>query len=401
MNLKLSDKRPMNQSVISTLRQVDLSDNDWRHDSSTFQLTSELMRSRYQHTQQTEKTTRVASRMARLLEVLPAGVVVLDGEGIIQESNAAAIGLLAKPLTGEKWIDIINRAFQPREDDGHDVSLIDGRLVHISTSPLEDEPGQIVLLHDVSETRQLQKKVSHLQRLSAMGEMAARLAHQIRTPLSSALLYLAPLLKPDTETAIQQRFAKRLHTSITHMEQLVKDMLAFSRGDMASTAPVAVQELLDAVEQQFSSQPDAEKYHLEIHSGVNDAYVYGSQAALTSALNNLLNNARQACGDEGEITIYAEYIDDDNDVEYIEISVEDNGLGIAEADKEKILTPFYTTRSAGTGLGLAVVQSIAKAHKGILWLESDLGEGSTFSLRLPVYRPSHKFSLKTQKRQER
>jgi two-component system sensor histidine kinase FlrB len=69
----------------------------------------------------------------------------------------------------------------------------------------------------------------------------------------------------------------------------------------------------------------------------------------------------------------------------IEISVEDNGVGIAEADYEKILQPFYTTRSAGTGLGLAVVQSIAKAHKGILWLDSELGEGSTFSLRLPVY----------------
>ncbi|THF66049.1 MAG: ATP-binding protein, partial [Methylophaga nitratireducenticrescens] len=73
--------------------------------------------------------------------------------------------------------------------------------------------------------------------------------------------------------------------------------------------------------------------------------------------------------------------------QFIEISIEDNGDGIAEADYEKILQPFYTTRSAGTGLGLAVVQSVARAHKGLLWLDSEQGVGSTFCLRLPVYRP--------------
>lgn len=344
-----------------------------------------------------DQMMRSATRMTRLLAVLPGGVIVLNGDGVIQQSNAAAAELLGTPLDGQAWTMIIDRAFRPQLNDGHDMSLNDGRLVHISTSPLEGEPGQIVLVNDVTETRQLQQQVSHLQRLSSMGEMAARLAHQIRTPLSTALLYVAPLLKENTDPQLTQRFAKRLHNSISHMERLVKDMLAFSRGDMAETAPVLVQDLLAGVEQQFRSQSDSENVHLEIHDAAEGAYVYGSKDALTSALNNLVNNARLACEAGGEVIIFADIIQDDDNSTYIEISVEDDGVGIAKADQDKILTPFFTTRSSGTGLGLAVVKSIAKAHKGELWFESDEGEGSTFCLRLPRFQPAENFMLTAQK----
>ena len=399
MNVNLSDSQPVSQEAkLSSIHHAEVSDRQWQFGSDKLHLTSELVRSRHEQDQQSQKATRIASRMTRLLAVLPAGVIVLDGEGFVLECNDAAISLLGEPLSGEKWLAIIDRAFQPSSNDGHDASLKSGRLVNVLTSPLDGEPGQIILLNDVTETRQLQNKVSHLQRLSVMGEMAARLAHQIRTPLSSALLYVAPLLKPNTSKALQNKFAKRLHASISHMERLVKDMLAFSRGDMASTSPVAVKDLLKAVDQQFSTHVDAANYNLAIESSVKNSFVYGSQEALTSALNNLLDNARLACGTEGEITIYAEYFQDEKDIDCIEISVEDNGEGIAESDKEKILQPFYTTRSSGTGLGLAVVQSIAKAHKGVLWLESDEGEGSTFSLRLPMYQPASQFTLKAQRK---
>jgi len=345
-----------------------------------------------------EQATCLANRMTQLLDVLPGGVVVLDGNGVVQQSNAAAISLLGEAIDGELWITIIQRVFRPQTDDGHDVSLADGRLVHISTSPLKGEPGQIVLLQDVTETRQLQQKVSHLQRLSELGEMAARLAHQIRTPLSSALLYLAPLLKEDADPKLKHRFAKRLHNSISHMEHLVKDMLAFSRGDMAEAEPVEVDELLASVEQQFLSHPDADNYHFHLENAVKEAAVYGGKDAISSAINNLVNNARLACEDQGEITIFADHIISDEGEDYIEISVEDNGVGIAEEDQAKVLTPFFTTRSSGTGLGLAVVKSIATAHKGEVWFESVQGEGSTFVLRLPMYQSADKFTLTAQKK---
>lgn len=378
----------------SFIKEVDL---DWTLDSGTMHLTTELLRSRNEQQQEAEKATRLANRMIRLLEVLPGGVVVLDGNGYIQQYNLAAVNLLGEPLDGELWANVILRAFSSAGRDSHDVALKDGRLVHISTSPLDGEPGQIVLLHDVTETRQLQLKVSHLQRLSAMGEMAARLAHQIRTPLSSALLYIAPLLKQGTDKHTQLRFAQKLHSSISHMERLVKDMLAFSRGDMAKTEPVSVTEIVSSVEQQFYSQSDSDNLRFRVYNSISDGYIYGSKDALTSAINNLVTNARLACGQDGEITLYAEHVEDERGADCIEISVEDNGVGIPLHEQSKILKPFYTTRSSGTGLGLAVVQSIATAHRGTLWFASDEGEGSTFSLRLPMYQSVEKFTLKIQK----
>jgi len=382
------------ESAPSFIKEVNL---DWTLDSGTMHLTTELLRSRGEQQQQAEKATRLANRMLRLLEVLPGGVVVLDGNGYIQQCNQAAIKLLGEPLENELWADVIQRVFASKASGSQDIALKDGRLVHISTSPLDGEPGQIVLINDVTETRQLQLKVSHLQRLSAMGEMAARLAHQIRTPLSSALLYLAPLLKQGTDKQTQQRFAQKLHSSISHMERLVKDMLAFSRGDMAKTEPVSIADIFSAVEQQFYSQADSELFQFQIYNSVEDGYIYGSKDALTSAINNLVTNARLACESEGEITLYAEHVEDEQGVDCIEISVEDNGVGIPVHEQAKILKPFYTTRSSGTGLGLAVVQSIATAHRGTLWFASDEGDGSTFSLRLPMYQSAEKFTLKLQK----
>lgn len=369
----------------------------WPRDQGVRPLMSHVLKNRIKQQQKLEKTACLANRMSRLLEVLPGGVVVLDGNGFVQQCNSAAINLLGEPLDGELWEMVIRRAFSSTESDSHDVALKDGRLLHVSTSPLDGEPGQIVLLNDVTETRQLQLKVSHLQRLSAMGEMAARLAHQIRTPLSSALLYIAPLLKQGTDKKTQLRFAQKLHSSISHMERLVKDMLAFSRGDMAKTEPVSVTEILRSVEQQFYSQSNPDNLGFQVYNSVEDGTIYGSKDALTSAINNLVTNARLACEQEGEITLYVEHVEDEDGVDCIEISVEDNGVGIPEQEQAKILKPFYTTRSSGTGLGLAVVQSIVTAHRGTLWFASDVGEGSTFSLRLPMYQSVEKFTLKIQK----
>ncbi|MDQ7072488.1 MAG: HAMP domain-containing sensor histidine kinase [Gammaproteobacteria bacterium] len=169
------------------------------------------------------------------------------------------------------------------------------------------------------------------------------------------------------------------------MEQLVKDMLAFSRGDMTAASPVAINTLLADVERQFCLHPDSGDYVFEIQNTLEDAYVYGCKEALASAINNLVNNAMQACEVNGEITIFVEKIQDEDGSSKIEISVEDNGSGIAEEEQEKVLTPFFTTRSSGTGLGLAVVQSIVQSHKGELWFESDEGEGSAFCISLPMY----------------
>ena len=131
------------------------------------------------------------ARLKSLLQALPAGVVVLDGEGRVQECNPAAIDLLDEPLQGEIWRNVIARAFDPKSCSSQDAVTRKGRIVSISTCPLGPHiPGQIILLQDVTEKRQMQARIDQQQRLASMGQMAAQLAHQIRTPLSAALLYI-------------------------------------------------------------------------------------------------------------------------------------------------------------------------------------------------------------------
>jgi two-component system sensor histidine kinase FlrB len=129
------------------------------------------------------------NRFSHLLSVMPAGVLVIDHRGTVSLANKQASALLEEPLEGQLWRDVIARAFRPQADDGHEVSMRNGKRVKIDISPLTEEKGQLIVITDLTETRQMQQRLSHMQRLSSLGKMVASLAHQVRTPLSSALLY--------------------------------------------------------------------------------------------------------------------------------------------------------------------------------------------------------------------
>lgn len=117
---------------------------------------------------------RLANRLQNLLDLLPGGVIVIDGAGRVREANPAARELLGEPLDGELWRHVIARSFAPREDDGHEVSLRDGRRLSIATRSLDAEPGQLVLLNDLTETRHLQDQLARHQRLSSLGAWLLR-----------------------------------------------------------------------------------------------------------------------------------------------------------------------------------------------------------------------------------
>jgi len=195
-------------------------------ESRVNQLSGELNQESLQRQQELEEKEQLADRLSTLLNALPAGVVVLDSQGVVTQTNPAAIALLGEPLDGARWVDVIHRCFAPRRDDGHEVSLKDGRRVSIEIRTMENQPGQLILLTDLTETRYLQAQLAHAQRLSAMGKMVASLAHQIRTPLSAAILYGGHLSQEDLDEEMRQRCASRLMSRLTHLEQQVRDMLA-------------------------------------------------------------------------------------------------------------------------------------------------------------------------------
>ena len=346
-------------------------------------LNQELVTAQNERLQELTEKVRVADRLQSLLKALPAGVVVLDAEGVVVESNPAARSLLGEPLDGVAWIDVIKRAFSPKVDDGHDISLRDGRRVSISTEALGNEPGQILLIQDVTETRKLQEGLNRHKRLSDMGEMAASLAHQIRTPLSSALLYCSHIEQPEIETAKRQRVAGKIRGSLHQLEAQVNDMLMFAKGGSSGGEQIAIDDFLRQIG--TSMEVQLLQYHTQLQLSLTNSntFLIGNREALRGAIQNLINNALQACGDEAQLALSANLCKQ-NGVQAVVISLSDNGPGIPKSLQEQIFEPFYTTRSRGTGLGLAVVKAVAHAHNGTMWVESEEGQGTTFSLFLPL-----------------
>ncbi|HEB86234.1 MAG TPA: PAS domain-containing sensor histidine kinase [Gammaproteobacteria bacterium] len=350
-------------------------------------LNEELQAARDERIQELTEKERLASRLSLLLDVLPGGVIVLDGEGIIRENNPAAEELLGQPLLGISWSEVIGRAFAPRCDDGHEVSLADGRRVNISTCPLGTEPGQILLITDVTEMRMLQDRLAQQQRLASMGETAASLAHQIRTPLSCAMLYASNLKRSHMEDSQRQQVGKKIFSRLRHLEQLVDNMLVYARsgknGEEFFTADVLLADLQQVLEAQLQSS----HIHYEWKDETAGYRLYGNRQMILSGLINLAVNAIQAMDSHGELRALA--LADEGG--QLELRISDNGPGIAPEAQRKLFDPFYTTRKDGTGLGLAVVQAIARAHRGEVKLVSKIGEGSAFSLHLPIFQSAQQF----------
>lgn len=331
----------------------------------------------------TEKE-RVASRLASLLHALPGGVVVIDAKGKVQEHNQAAELLLGEPLLGLPWSEIIQRSFLPRSDDGHDISLVDGRKVNISTCPLGSEPGQILLITDVTEIRYLQDRIGQQQRLAAMGKMAASLAHQIRTPLSSALLYVSKLKRQVLSDEDRFSLTDKMTSRLRHLEQLIEDMLMYSREGKVGEESFSTQALLDELYQGLEPQLELTETQFLTTNNEKDLLIHGNRQMILSALTNLAMNAIQAMKENKQTETSKVEVLITKENNNVCIFIKDNGPGISFEQKEQIFDPFYTTRTQGTGLGLAVVQAVAKAHNGNVQLEVEARRGSTFKITLPL-----------------
>ncbi|PFG55641.1 two-component system sensor histidine kinase FlrB [Vibrio sp. ES.051] len=319
-------------------------------------------------------------RYKQVLDVMPAGVILLDTYGVVREANPEAHRILDIPLVNEKWFNIIQAVFDPREDDGHEVSLRNGRKVRLAISA--STTGQLILITDLTETRLLQARVSDLQRMSSLGHMVASLAHQVRTPLSSAMLYASNLGAPNLPTATRERFQSKLMDRLHDLEKQVNDMLLFAKGGdnkviKSFTIAQLVAEYQPMVETALKN--NSIDYFLEVEEEQTE--LLGNANAIASALSNLVMNAVQMSGKESQIDIFFRPINGE-----LRISVQDSGPGVPQELQAKIMEPFFTTRSQGTGLGLAVVQMVCRAHDGRLELISEQGDGACFTMCIPLER---------------
>lgn len=353
------------------------------------ELSQELNHLSDRRLQELAEKEQLANRLESLLNFLPGGVVVLDSSGYVSECNPAAKDLLGEPLQGQLWRDVIKRSFAPRQDDGHEVSLHDGRRISIQTRNL-DEDGQIILLTDQTETRRLQGELSRHERLSALGKMMSALAHQIRTPLSSAMLYAGHLCSGKLDEERRQQFSEKILGRLNNIERQVQDMLFYVKGELALKDVISVAQLQEDLAEAMEVPLMTSESTCEWVIHCRENYIQCNREALIGALLNLVNNAIQAVEKKAhlriEFNVYPQTLNSSavvNEAAQLWIRVCDKGPGIPAEMLSNVGELFVTTKAQGTGLGLSVVKAVARAHKGKFLLQSTPGKGTCASVLLP------------------
>jgi two-component system sensor histidine kinase FlrB len=343
------------------------------------QLTHELAVANGELRRQFEEKEALSLRLTQLLAALPGGVVVIDHAGRVEEANPAALRLLGESLVGQSWQQVVQRCLSATPTPGEWVLAGSDRRISISSSAREAVGGEILLLQDVTEAYAMEAQLQRHKRLSAMGEMAAALAHQLRTPLASALLYTSHLADAGLAAADREKFSDKALGRLRHLEALIKDMLVFVRGGRSTQEKITVAGLLVEVRQVMEPQMALAGITFEVDDNSGNACLLGSREALAGALTNLLSNAMQACQSGGRVALSASIESN----EMVVFRVTDTGRGIPKEIQERLFEPFFTTRTDGTGLGLAIVREVVQIHGGEVAVKSEEGQGSEFCLWFP------------------
>ena len=351
------------------------------------ELSGELASLSAQRLTELNEKEQIAEQLASLLRLMPAAVVVLDNKGFIDQTNPAAESWLGQAmgfpdterLLGKAWRQVVRLAFAPKQTDYHEVSLADGRLVSLATSPL-DNSGQLIMMTDHTETRALQAQVARQERLTAMGQMVASLAHQVRTPLSAALLYASNLKSPRLTPTTHNQFVDKLVGRLHHLEKQVQDMLLYVKGECQLLNRLTLDQVVNLLQEAVAGLPGPAQARIHWQLQPSHAQVQCQSDVLISAFMNIINNALEAGDAQGTLTISSQVLDGQ-----IEIAFRDTGPGISAAHLAKVQEPFFTTKSYGTGLGVPVLIATVKAHKGQLNISSQLNVGTEFNVTLPIF----------------
>ena len=334
---------------------------------------------------QYDEKEALSRRLSLLLEALPGGVLVLDAAGEVMEANPAAIELFGERALHCSWSEIVTTCLVPtgtpqvwrlRRSGG----ALDERWLSISASQFDPAGRRILLVSEVTDAYRMREQLERHKKLSAMGEMAAGLAHQLRTPLATALLYAGNLARSQLSEFDRQRFAEKALARLKDLERMIQDMLTFVRGTPNARERILLGDLVREIAQVMEPQMAERGVSLRVESRASLTSLRGDRKALSGALLNLLENALQANSAGGEVGLDT-VLEDDR----VLIRVRDSGPGMAPEVQERLFQPFFTTRSEGTGLGLAIVRSVVDAHGGEITVQSAPGQGSTFCVRLPLY----------------
>ncbi|WP_167506099.1 two-component system sensor histidine kinase NtrB [Desulfosediminicola flagellatus] len=334
-----------------------------------------------------------------VVESLPVGLIATDSDGNIRMVNASAekiAGLTAEQMITKHPASVlpgevaelfnssrhtdsihINKEIVLRTDENSRRSLL---LTVLSVADSEKSfIGDVLLIQDISELRQLETDLRRNERLAALGKMAAGVAHELRNPLSS-IKGLAVLLKSKTVgDAEGQRTADVLVQEVERLNRSISELLDYTRPEKLQIESVDLSTVLKQAATLVGV--DAESLAITITTSFveNPILVNVDEDKMKQVFLNLLLNSVQAMPDGGVLAISTEISSN-----RLVCTIADSGVGIAETNLSRVFDPYFTTKSDGTGLGLALSAKIIEEHGGTISIDSTEGEGTVVKVALPV-----------------
>jgi PAS domain S-box-containing protein len=260
----------------------------------------------------------------------------------------------------------------------------DGRAitVRMTMTPLHDGSGRFIgtstFVRDVTDLKAMEARLLERERLAAVGELAAMVAHEVRNPLAGIRGGCEILLEGYPAGEAKHDIGEEIIRQVDRLNRTVHDLLAFARPKAADPVPTDLHALMDRVIGNLRQDPATQGVTVERSYDPAFPIVAVDARQIEQVLINLLQNAFQAIGHRGTVSLATRANGD-----RVEIAVRDSGAGIAQDKMEHIFKPFFTTRSQGSGLGLAIVKKIVEAHGGAIRVESPPSGGALFTVALP------------------
>lgn len=342
----------------------------------------------------------------RILEGLGEGILAFDEAGLAVVVNTCFLGLfsmcendvLGKPpdqiLANRQDLLRLVRAGIDEAALVTDVDLVqhldDGGLQHlrVNTSFMDvpKQKGVVLALRDVSQVKRSEWEIGQIEKMTALGRLAASVAHEVRNPLGAIDIQLQ-LLGEDLEAVpdiLRTKLLQRLtiaQTEMKRMDRIVHNFLRFSRTPQLHLERINLNDVVEHVFELVS--PEARERHIELDLDLSDQLVPidGDEDQLGQAVLNMTVNAFQSMENGGTFTARS-WVDGENN--QVCLSLSDTGCGISDTEIGRIFEFYYTTKDEGTGLGLSIVQRIIYQHGGHLDVDSQEGEGTTFFIFLPM-----------------
>ena len=339
-----------------------------------------------------------ASLASILHNCLHAGIIIVDDREQILFCSPEAAGALRLSVASDQLgslpvtIQKIARdaLSQNRPIVGNDLTLArdaDAVMLRVDAQPFRNAEGraQVVLtLHHDALVKRLELNLNRLDRLAGIGTLSAGMAHEIKNAFVAVKTFVDLLLEKNPDAELGDVVKRELH----RIDSIVSQMLRFRSPTRPSFAVVRVHEVLEHSLRLLQPQLDSKLINLSRGFSASLDAVEGDDYQLEQAFVNLLFNALEAMGPNGNLTVSTENIvpaGQNPNLQQVRITIADNGIGIPPENMSHLFEPFFTTKENGTGLGMAITRRIIREHHGDITAESERNHGTTFHVLLPAH----------------